>query len=120
VATPIACARLHSGQAPESAIFEGEEHNMHGYRCLLGSITVTATLLAPGLAEATAVPAPAVKVSVRVFDRTHKDYHVWDDNEDRAYRGYLGDNHITYRRYSRLKRSQQTTYWNWRHAHGEK
>lgn len=57
------------------------------------------------------------KKQKRVYDRSHKDYHNWDDNEDRAYRQYLGDQHIAYRDISRLKRNQQTAYWNWRHEH---
>jgi hypothetical protein len=57
------------------------------------------------------------KKDTRVYDRSHKDYHNWDDNEDRAYRQYLGDNHQNYREYSRLNNKQQNTYWNWRHGH---
>jgi len=53
----------------------------------------------------------------RVYDRSHKDYHNWDDNEDRSYRQYLGDRHKDYREYSKLNRSEQTAYWNWRHSH---
>ena len=26
----------------------------------------------------------------RVYDRTHKDYHDWNENEDRSYRQYAG------------------------------
>ena len=87
---------------------------MHKHQ-FIGLLVVTATLLAPGLSLAAGAP-PAV--SVRVFDRTHKDYHVWDDNEDKTFRVYLGDQHMKYRRYSRLNRGQQTNYWNWRHTHG--
>lgn len=56
---------------------------------------------------------------VRVYDRAHKDYHNWDDNEDRSYRAYLGEQHQDYREYSKLKRNQQNQYWNWRHEHPE-
>ena len=95
---------------------------MHGHR-FLSSLVVTAALLAPGLGQAvaTAQVRAAVKVgpvSVRVYDRAHKDYHVWDDREDSTYRQYLGDQHMKYRRYSKLNRRQQTAYWNWRHSHG--
>ena len=86
---------------------------MHAHR-FLSSLIVTAVLLAPAAAQATA--APAVKVQLRVYDRSHKDYHVWDDHEDSTYRAYLGDQHKTYRKYSTLNRKQQTTYWNWRHT----
>ena len=53
----------------------------------------------------------------RVYDRSHKDYHNWNDNEDRSYRVYLGEQHQDYREYSRLNRGQQNKYWNWRHSH---
>jgi hypothetical protein len=53
----------------------------------------------------------------RVYDRQHKDYHNWDANEDRAYRGYLQDNHRQYRPFTELKSREQTSYWNWRHSH---
>ncbi len=57
------------------------------------------------------------KKQTRVYDRSHKDYHNWDDNEDRFYRQYLGDQHKDYREYSKLNRNQQNAYWNWRHEH---
>ena len=38
--------------------------------------------------------------------------------EDQAYRQYLGDQHMKYRRYSTLNRKRQTTYWTWRHTQG--
>jgi hypothetical protein len=57
------------------------------------------------------------KKDTRVYDRSHKDYHNWDGNEDRAYRQYLGDKHQDYRDYSKLNHGQQNTYWNWRHSH---
>jgi hypothetical protein len=55
----------------------------------------------------------------RVYDRSHKDYHVWDGREDQAYRSWLGEQHRDYRDYSKLKRKDQTQYWQWRHAHPE-
>lgn len=57
------------------------------------------------------------KKQKRVYDRTHKDYHNWDDNEDRAYRQFLSEKHMAYRDISKLKRNLQDEYWNWRHDH---
>ena len=57
------------------------------------------------------------KKQARVYDRTHKDYHNWNDSEDRSYRVYLGQNHVDYRDYSKLNHTQQDQYWNWRHSH---
>jgi hypothetical protein len=85
---------------------------MHRHR-LMSSLIVAAALLAPASIQAAA--RPAVTAQVRVYDRGHKDYHVWDNREDQAYRQYLGDQHIKYRSYSKLSRKNQTTYWNHRH-----
>ena len=59
-----------------------------------------------------------VKVKVgRVYDPVHKDYHQWDDHEDRAYRAYLTENHQEYRVYGKQKKADQSRYWKWRHEH---
>ena len=88
---------------------------MHRYR-FLSSFVLTAALLAPVTSHAAVGPDERHdQKTVRVYDRSHKDYHVWDDREDHTYRQYLGDNHRTYRGISKLSRRQQATYWNWRH-----
>jgi hypothetical protein len=97
---------------------------MHGHR-FLSSFVITAALLAPGLGQtmASAQQRADVKVgpvSVRVYDRSHKDYHVWDDREDQTYRAYLSDNHQTYRPIARLSNKQQTRYWNSRHVNDKR
>jgi len=53
----------------------------------------------------------------RVYDRDHKDYHNWDDNEDRSFRIYLGEKHREYHPFVELKVKEQRAYWNWRHTH---
>jgi hypothetical protein len=53
----------------------------------------------------------------RVYDRAHNDYHNWDDNEDRSYRQYLGQQHRDYRPIAETNAKQQRAYWNWRHSH---
>jgi type III secretory pathway component EscR len=74
------------------------------------------------LAAAIAVPALVVteahaqQVNVRVYDTDHRDYHNWDDHEDRAYRRYLAE-HRSYREYHRQHHKVQKHYWNWRHSH---
>jgi uncharacterized protein YecT (DUF1311 family) len=55
----------------------------------------------------------------RVYDRAHKDYHVWDDREDRAYHAWLAEQHHRNQAYSRLKQKEQREYWSWRHDHGD-
>jgi hypothetical protein len=76
-----------------------------------------------GQAVAAAQVKAAVKVgpvSVRVYDRAHKDYHVWDDQEDQNYRRYLNDNHQKYRPIARISNKRQTEYWNSRHANDKR
>jgi hypothetical protein len=77
----------------------------------LAAVVVTPTVL---VAEASAQDAT---VQVKVYDRDHKDYHNWDDHEDRAYRSYLGERHKDYREYNKQNHKEQKNYWNWRHNH---
>src|ERR1700693_2270769 len=44
----------------------------------------------------------------RVYDRTHKDYHDWNENEDRSYRQYAGQNQLQSREYNKLNNDQRT------------
>jgi hypothetical protein len=68
------------------------------------------SLMLPSSAQA------ATGVTVRVYDRSHKDYHPWNSDEDRIYRQYLTDNHRPYRRITKTTRTQQTAYWQFRHT----
>ncbi|HEV3317516.1 MAG TPA: hypothetical protein VG488_11120 [Candidatus Angelobacter sp.] len=58
----------------------------------------------------------------RVYDRGHKDYHEWNDNENRNYRQWHSETRHDreYREYNRLNRKDRDEYWNWRHKHGDK
>lgn len=53
----------------------------------------------------------------RYYDAQRKDYHNWNDQEDRAYRSYLEERHREYRPYERLNKKEQRDYWDWRHSH---
>ena len=53
----------------------------------------------------------------RIYDRDRKDYHNWNESEDRAYRRYWQGRHRAYRDYSRLNAREQSHYWSWRHSH---
>lgn len=87
----------------------------------LPSLLLAATLVSPTLVSPVSARSAATedRVERRVYDRTHKDYHVWNDQEDRAYHQYLDEHHLVYRGYTKLKASRQRDYWNWRHAHGD-
>ena len=54
---------------------------------------------------------------VGLYDADHRDYHRWDDHEDRAYRGYLNERHVEYRPLVQLNVDDQRDYWRWRHSH---
>ncbi len=52
--------------------------------------------------------------SKRYYDKSHKDYHTWDSNEDSAYQRYQAQHHEK-RAFVQLSTKQQTVYWSWRH-----
>lgn len=54
---------------------------------------------------------------VRYYDREHRDYHYWNNNEDRAYRSYREGRHESYREFQHISHAQQRHYWTWRHEH---
>jgi len=89
---------------------------MHSMDRFIGSLLLAAASVVPALVV---TEAHAQQVSVRVYDRDHRDYHNWDDHEDRAYRRYLAEEHRSYREYHRQHHKVQKHYWNWRHSHPE-
>jgi hypothetical protein len=82
----------------------------------IASLFLATAIAGPLPMIAAAVPQEA-KVEVRVYDRDHKDYHNWDDREDRAYRRFLEERHETYREYNKQKDKIHRDYWKWRHEH---
>jgi hypothetical protein len=85
-----------------------------------------AALVAPVMLQA-AAPAqysrnlanPDERHEKRYYDHMHKDYHVWNDQENRAYRHWLEERREAYRDFGKLKRREQEEYWTWRHGHPE-
>ena len=53
----------------------------------------------------------------RYYDKNHKDYHQWNDNEDRSYGIFLNENHIQVHTFRKAKPEEQQRYWTWRHDH---
>lgn len=96
--------------------------SIHRY---LASLLLGATIVVPTVV--TASPNPQDREErreerrereQRYYDRNHRDYHVWNDREDSAYRRWLAEKHYEARlRYNRMKRRQQAEYWEWRHRH---
>jgi hypothetical protein len=83
----------------------------------LSSLFLAAAIVAPLATRANAAPP---QVSIRIYDRDHRDYHNWDDHEDHAYRRYLAAQHRSYREYHRQHYSVRRHYWNWRHSHPDR
>ena len=107
-----------------------EDYNMHqGYRYL------TSFFLATALASPLAIAQQDdqrregdqrqeqdhdnrnTNNQTRVYDKEHKDYHNWDDNENHAWGQYLTENHKSSHEYSKANKKEQSQYWNYRHAH---
>lgn len=55
----------------------------------------------------------------RFYDKKHRDYHNFDDHEDRAWRMYWQQHHHDYIAWDRASARQQQDYWNWRHSHSD-
>jgi hypothetical protein len=89
---------------------------MHLANRYLSALCLTAALAAGSSISAAALPQDA-HVQIRVYDDSHKDYHDWDEREDRAYRHYLEEKHEQYRAYEKMKYKEQHDYWEWRHSH---
>ena len=83
------------------------------YRFLILSAFVLSTaLIAPIAAQGADDKSQQGK---RYYDKSAKDYHTWDNNEDRAYRTYLGQQHRDYSNFNKNKPAQQQQYFTWRH-----
>jgi hypothetical protein len=57
--------------------------------------------------------------SQRYYDSNHKDYHQWNDQEQREYDRYLDENHRKHEDFGRTSKREQQNYWKWRHQHGD-
>ena len=55
----------------------------------------------------------------RYYDREHKDYHSWNDDEQRNYEIFLNEKHIQIHAFRKARPAEQQEYWKWRHEHSE-
>jgi len=53
----------------------------------------------------------------RYYDPDYRDYHQWNEHEERAYREYLKERRLEYKEWSKAERKEQKEYWKWRHKH---
>jgi hypothetical protein len=82
------------------------------HRFLISGLLLGAALITP-----MALRADDNHRDKRYYDREAKDYHVWNTQEDHAYRVYLGEQHREYREFPKVKVVQQREYFKWRHEH---
>jgi Ni/Co efflux regulator RcnB len=96
-----------------------EENNVNRGSRFLSSLFLTAALAAPMTMMAAAIPQDDQhhedkQDHKRYYDKQHKDYHTWDDNEDHFYQRYQTEHHEK-RAFIELNTRQQGVYWTWRH-----
>jgi hypothetical protein len=53
----------------------------------------------------------------RYYDKSSRDYHQWNQDEDRRYHEYLRERHMKDRDFGRLNGRQQSDYFKWSHEH---
>ena len=83
-------------------------------RKFIGSLMLGGVLLAP------VVMSAADRDDHRYYDRDHKDYHAWNNDEERAYRHWLTEERREkYRDWKHASKRQQQEYWRWRHDHSD-
>jgi hypothetical protein len=78
---------------------------------ILSALVLSTTMIGPIAARA---GSPAEK---RYYDKSGKDYHTWNSNEDHAYRTYLQEQHRDYKDFNKGNKGQQQEYFKWRHQH---
>jgi hypothetical protein len=106
-----------SAAIPKAEISNLEDYNnMHRAHGYIASLLLAAALAAP--VSIMAAPGPqGATGEVRVYDKDHKDYHNWDDNENKAWGVYLTENKKKPQTFTRASKKEQSDYWNWRHDH---
>jgi len=97
------------------------ENHMQRIHRYMGVFLVGATLIAPMALIAASNPQDREEKKEhqqRYYDRQHKDYHVWNKNEDGSFNRWKEEKHDqTNRSFGKMKRTEQSEYWNWRHEH---
>jgi type III secretory pathway component EscR len=87
---------------------------------ILGSLLLGLALMAPVAIQAQDHDGhDQNSQSKRYYDKTHKDYHQWNSQEDSSYHQWLKDNHRKDHDFAKAPKSEQQSYWNYRHDHSE-
>jgi hypothetical protein len=90
-------------------------------RPFVGRVILTFALFAPAALAAGEDHERNQKVTQnsRYYDKQHKDWHEWNDDENRSYQRYTQENHRPNRDFNRLSRKDQQNYFQWRHQHSD-
>jgi hypothetical protein len=106
-------------ERPLPCLVPDEVNNMHRF-FLFAGLLVGVTLIAPVVLKADADDHPynaRYYNNRRYFDNEHRDYHVWNNQEDRAYRFYLGEQHRPWQDWRYVRGPERREYFGWRHTH---
>jgi hypothetical protein len=94
-----------------------ENNTMHRF---LGALALSAALIVPAAVSAQDRDRPSPmdhSKDKRYYDKSGKDWHEWNPNEDRVYHQYLQDNHQKDRDFAQANSRERGDYFKWRHAH---
>jgi hypothetical protein len=79
---------------------------------------LSALLLGAMLSAPLALTAKDRDHDRRYYDPYRRDYHEWNENENRAWRHWREqERHRNYIEWQRANRREQREYWRWRHEH---
>lgn len=77
----------------------------------LGAAAFAVTLI-------TSVAVPSLRAEdKRYYDKEHKDYHQWNESEEKTYHQYWEEQKHPYVDWNHAKAEQRAAYWKWRHEH---
>ena len=85
----------------------------------IASLFLAAALVAPMSIMAAPVPQQA-GVQIKLYDKAHKDSHVYDDNEKQVYTQFRGTHKSYNEDLTKETPKHQAVYWNYRHANPDK
>jgi hypothetical protein len=101
---------------PKAEILNLEDYNMYRAHRFIASLFLAAALVAPMSIMAAPVPQE-VGVQIKLYDKAHKDSHVYDDNEKQVYTQFR----VTHKNYNedltKETPKHQEVYFSYRHAH---
>lgn len=92
-----------------------QENNRMKHLLILAGMCMAASLIAPVV-----VMADEHHREKRYYDRNGRDYHYWNDGEDRNYRAYLVEQHREYVPFATVNVRRRQEYFRYRHEHGFK